>query len=65
MAIEKYNKLVSNLRAFNKVAVSFSGGVDSTFLLYAAKEALGENVIAITANSSVLPHSEFDETKSL
>ena len=65
MSTEKYTNLINNLRSFDKVAVSFSGGVDSTFLLYAAKEALGENVIAITADSSVLPHSEFDEAKSL
>lgn len=37
---EKYQKLVEYIRSLGKVAVAFSSGVDSTFLLYAAKEAL-------------------------
>ena len=31
------------------MAVAFSSGVDSTFLLYAAKEALGDREIAVGA----------------
>ena len=62
---DKYNTLINNLKSLNKVAIAFSGGVDSSFLLYAASQALGENVLAITANSSVLPHSEFDDAKKL
>ena len=42
----KYKNLLDTLRAYGKVAVAFSSGVDSTFLLYAAKEALGSNLIA-------------------
>ena len=40
------------------MAVAFSGGVDSTFLLYAAHEVLGEEAIAITSVSSLLPKRE-------
>jgi uncharacterized protein len=44
--------------------IGFSGGVDSTFLSYAAKEALGpENVVLITAVSPVLPKRELEEAK--
>ena len=43
---EKYQKLLSYLKELDSVAIAFSGGVDSTFLLAAAKEALGDKVIA-------------------
>ena len=46
MAIEKYNKLVGNLRAFNKVAVSFSGGVDSTTCLGIAVNKYGKDNVS-------------------
>ena len=38
---EKYNKLLNILRSTGGLAVAFSGGVDSAFLVYAAHEALG------------------------
>lgn len=54
----KYETLLAELASYKKLAVAFSGGVDSTFLLRAAKEALGENVIAITARAPVVPADE-------
>lgn len=63
---EKYEKLVKNLRQLEKVLVAFSGGVDSTFLLQAAKDALGkENVIAVTVISPYIPKWEVEEAKAL
>ena len=59
----KYQVLLSHLRQFDRIAVAFSGGVDSTFLLYAAKEALGDNVLAVTAVSPIFPSSDEDETR--
>ena len=53
----KYQKLLDYLKGLESVAVAFSGGVDSTFLLAAAKEALGDNEIALTANSCLYPES--------
>lgn len=43
--LDKYEKLKEYIASMGSAAVAFSSGVDSTFLLYAAKEALGDNVI--------------------
>ncbi len=60
---EKYQRLLADLSALGSVAVSFSGGVDSTFLLWAAREALGDRVLAVTAASCSFPRRELDEAK--
>lgn len=55
---EKYRKLQEYLSSLCSVAVAFSGGVDSTFLLWAAHEVLGDRVIAVTASSHSFPQRE-------
>lgn len=62
--LEKYEKLKTYLKSLGKTAVAFSSGVDSTFLLYAAKEALGEDVIAVTAASGLFPERERTEAEN-
>ena len=48
-ALYKYNNLLERLKKYKKVAVLLSGGLDSSFLLYSALNALGrEKVTAIT-----------------
>ncbi|MCH5266138.1 MAG: ATP-dependent sacrificial sulfur transferase LarE [Lachnospiraceae bacterium] len=60
---EKYEKLKENLKALGSVAIAFSSGVDSTFLLRAAKDALGDKVVAVTASSCSFPERELKEAK--
>lgn len=56
---EKYNKLLNILRSTGGLAVAFSGGVDSAFLVYAAHEALGGKLfLAITAVTQSYPRHE-------
>ncbi len=61
---EKMRNLETYLQSLGSVAVAFSGGVDSAFLLKAAKEVLGENVVAVTANIHSLPARELEEAKT-
>lgn len=60
----KYNNLLVILKKYKSVAVAFSSGVDSTLLLYAAKEALDQQAIAITAISASFPKRERIEAKA-
>jgi uncharacterized protein len=55
---EKKQRLVGILETCDALAVAFSGGVDSTFLLAVAKDVLGGRVLAITATSAIHPLTE-------
>lgn len=58
---KKYTDLITFLKKLGKVAIAFSGGVDSTFLLATAKKALRNNVVAVTVDSPALPRYELED----
>src|SRR4051794_35521532 len=63
--LEKKQNLINILRGMDNVLLAFSGGVDSTFLLAVAKEALGNKLISVTAASDTFPDREFQLAKNI
>lgn len=61
----KMEEVVKLLRGFGKLLVAFSGGIDSTLVAYLAKLAVGDDAIAVTANSPSLPTTEMEEAGRL
>ena len=55
---ERLERLRGLLAEFERVAVAYSGGVDSTLVLKVAHDVLGDNVLAVTAVSASMPHYE-------
>ncbi|MBM4270707.1 MAG: ATP-dependent sacrificial sulfur transferase LarE [Deltaproteobacteria bacterium] len=51
-------EIQDTLRERKHVAVLLSGGLDSTLLSYLAHEALGENALAVTVDSPIVPRSD-------
>ena len=63
--IAQRDKLLDTLRTYGRVAVAFSGGIDSTVVAQAAYEALGDAAIAVTAVSESLAAGELEEALEL
>ncbi|MGA8026032.1 MAG: ATP-dependent sacrificial sulfur transferase LarE [Bryobacteraceae bacterium] len=53
----KERSLFAILRGFGRVIVAYSGGTDSAYLAWAAQRELGDDAIAITADSASIPES--------
>jgi len=56
--------LKAYLKNLNSVAIAFSSGVDSTFLLKVAHDVLGDRVVAVTARSCSFPVRELKEAET-
>lgn len=58
---QKLAILKEKLASLGRLALGFSGGVDSTFLMAVAYQVLGDRLMAVTAFSPLMPRRELDE----
>jgi uncharacterized protein len=61
---EKLKKLYDYIGSLDSLAVAFSGGVDSSFLLKCAHDVLGSKSVAITVKSPFFAARELKESKN-
>ena len=59
--IAKMQRLQEDLRSLGRALVAYSGGVDSAFLAWAAHRELGENMLAVLADSPSLARSQMHD----
>lgn len=57
----KLDRLQDALRRLGRVLVAYSGGTDSAFLAWAAHHELGENMLAVLADSPSLARSQMQD----
>lgn len=62
---EKYNALLDYIKELESVAVAYSGGVDSTFLLAVATKAVGEKAVGVIGRSPSYARREQEEAIAL
>jgi pyridinium-3,5-biscarboxylic acid mononucleotide sulfurtransferase len=63
--LEKENRLLAELNSYERIAVAYSGGVDSTYLADVAHDALGDRAEIIIADSPSIPRSELNAAVEL
>ena len=66
MSLErKEKKLETLLKSLESAVIAYSGGVDSTYLLYKAQQTLGNNVTAVTAVSETYQEYEKENAQKI
>lgn len=60
---EKEQQLKRLLRDYGSVVAAFSGGVDSSYLLYVAQSVLKDKALAVTAQSPLYPQHHLNRAK--
>jgi uncharacterized protein len=63
--VEQRDRLLATLDSYGRVAVAFSGGVDSTVVAQAAHLALGPRAVAVTAVSPSVAEGELDDARAI
>jgi len=63
--VRKYQKLIRILKSQDSLLVAFSGGVDSSLLLKAAVEALGDRVLAVIISSPIHSPEEIEQAERI
>lgn len=57
----KLTQLQTHLHTLGRLLVAYSGGVDSAYLAWAAYQALGNNMLAIIADSPSLARAQLND----
>lgn len=57
----KQRKLEDSLRSLGRTLIAYSGGVDSAYLAWAAHQALGQDMLAVIADSPSLARTQFQD----
>ena len=63
--VQKFENLKDEIKKLDSAIVAFSGGIDSVLVLKVAHDILGENVVAVTADSPSLPRRELEEARKI
>src|SRR5262249_12630744 len=63
--LAKRDQMLAILRDLGRVAVTFSGGIDSTVVAQAAYRALGDRAVAVTADSPSVARVEIEDARRL
>jgi uncharacterized protein len=61
---EKQRALEAHLRSLGRVLIAYSGGIDSAYLAFLAHQVLGENMLAVIADSPSLARAQMDDARA-
>ena len=59
--VQKRAELRSHLQAYQKLLVAYSGGIDSAYLAWEARQVLGTNILAVIADSPSLARAQLKD----